>query len=209
MAIGSSPASANVWGLAGDWAASPCCCTSCEPATVCGRPAKSWETARHPRLGEPCAARAHQLLRRLRPHVPENPQVRERPRASTLPPRRRPRLRGMASPIRRCVDAHPRAQRHSNADCDRPFRRQNSDRVRSSYRLHAQPSVPCRVAGRGARRPPHWVSRGHCHAIFGGSDAKARHVVRRDDPADTIRDDMGAGQSTLPAAIGAAARAYH
>jgi hypothetical protein len=30
-----------------------------------------------------------------------------------------------------------------------------------------------------------------------GSDAKARHIVRRDDPADIIRDDMGAGESTV------------
>ena len=55
-----------------------------------------------------CATR--QLLRRLWPHVPENPHVGERPRALPLSARRRPRLRGMASPIQRGVDAHPRAQ---------------------------------------------------------------------------------------------------
>jgi len=41
------------------------------------------------------------------------------------------------------------------------------------------------------------MSRGDCHAILGGSVAKARHIVRRGDPADIIRDNMGAGQSTL------------
>ncbi len=41
------------------------------------------------------------------------------------------------------------------------------------------------------------MSRGDYDAILGGSDAKAQHVVRRDDPADSIRDDMGAGQSTM------------
>ncbi len=48
-------------------------------------------------------------------------------KAPALSARRQPRLRGMASPIRRRVDAYPRAQRHSNADPDGPLRRQNSD----------------------------------------------------------------------------------
>ena len=38
---------------------------------------------------------------------------------------------------------------------------------------------------------------GDCAAILGGSDATARHVVRRDDPAYRLRDDMGAGESTM------------
>ena len=46
---------------------------------------------------------------------------------------------------------------------------------------------------------PGWVSRGDYRAILRGSDAKARHIVRRDDPADIIRDDMGACRTTLTA----------
>jgi len=41
------------------------------------------------------------------------------------------------------------------------------------------------------------MSRGDCHAILGGSDATARHIVRRDDPADIIRDEMGTSETTL------------